>query len=133
MILKSHVQSTSPVEHAESPDACPPAPQILIQLIQEAAFPADTLRIGYPVDTSPTGYLWTTTEKSLPVSYAIAMEPILKITHINSLTHFIQGKLRLKERERAWPEVSQASGVWVRHWALSLGYSWGPLIVEACG
>ena len=88
VILKSHVQSTSPVELAESPDSCPHAPQILIQLIQEAAFPVDTLRIGHPVDT--LRYLWTTTEKSLPVSYAIAMEPILKITHINSLhgTHF---------------------------------------------
>ena len=50
-------------------------------------------------------------EKSLPISYTISMEPILKITHINSLTHFIYGKLRLEEKERVWPEVSQASRV----------------------
>lgn len=76
-------------------------PQILIQLIQEAAFPVDTMRMGCGPQS----------EKSLPVCYTITMEPILKITHINSLTHFIQGKLGLKEKERAWPEVSQASRV----------------------
>lgn len=104
MVLKSHVHPHHLWNLFQTLIPALTLPQILIQEIwarsQEYAFLADNVRVGFEPQS----------EKSLPGSHAIPMEPILKTTHLDSLPpHFIQGKLRLKERERAWSKVSQGS------------------------